>query len=64
MAETFAWSAGLVLSGVLTLSYSSEGSPALAVFQTPLIQNCLKLTIPEFPYNGLPVSCGDIGFLK
>jgi hypothetical protein len=22
-----------------------------------------KLTIPEFPYNILPVSCGDIGIL-
>jgi hypothetical protein len=26
--------------------------------------NCLKLTIPGFPYNLLPVSCDDIGFLK
>jgi hypothetical protein len=23
-----------------------------------------KLTIPGFPYNLLPVSCGNIGFLK
>ncbi len=45
----------------LTLSYWSEGSPALAVFR-PL--NCLKLTIPGFPHNCVPVSCGDIGFLK
>jgi hypothetical protein len=30
--------------------------------QTSLTQNCLKLTILGFPYNYLPVSCGDIGF--
>jgi hypothetical protein len=24
----------------------------------------VKLAIPGFPYNPLPVSCGDIGFLK
>ncbi len=32
--------------------------------KTSLTQNCPKLTIPGFPYNILPVSCGDIGFLK
>ncbi len=34
--------------------------------QTLLTQNCLKLTIPGFPYNLLPLSCGagDIGFLN
>ncbi len=32
--------------------------------QTSVTQNCLKLTIPEFLYYLLPVSCGDIGFLK
>ncbi len=32
--------------------------------QTLLTQNCLKLTIPGFPDNCLPVSCGDTGFLK
>jgi hypothetical protein len=48
----------------LTLSYSSEGSPALAVFRPHLSLNCLKLTIPGFPHNCLPVFCGDIGFLK
>ncbi len=46
----------------LTLSYSSQGSPAPTVFR--VTHNCLKLTIPGFPYHLLPVSCGDIGFLK
>jgi hypothetical protein len=32
--------------------------------QTSLSQNCPKLTKPGFPYNLLPVNCGDIGFLK
>jgi hypothetical protein len=48
----------------LTLSYSLEGSPALAGVKTLLTQNCLQLTIPGFPYNLLPISCGDIGFKK
>jgi hypothetical protein len=30
--------------------------------QASLTQNCLKLTIPGFPYNCLPVFCGEIGF--
>jgi hypothetical protein len=29
-----------------------------------LTQNCLNLHIHGFPYNLLPVSCGDIVFLK
>ncbi len=32
--------------------------------QTSLTQNCLKPTIPGFPYNLLPVTCGGIGFFK
>ncbi len=32
--------------------------------QTSLTQNCLKLNISGFPYNCLPVSCGDIVFKK
>ncbi len=32
--------------------------------QTSLTQNCLKLTIPGFPYTLLYVSCRVIGFLK
>jgi hypothetical protein len=32
--------------------------------QTSLSQNCLNLTIPGFPYNILPVSWDDTGFLK
>jgi hypothetical protein len=32
--------------------------------QASLSLNCLKLTIPGFPYNCLPVTCGDIGFKK
>ncbi len=44
----------------LTLSYSSEASPALVVFRPHYF--CLKLTISGFPYNCLPVSCVVIGF--
>jgi hypothetical protein len=32
--------------------------------QASLSLNCLKLTIPGFPHNCLPVSCGEIGLLK
>jgi hypothetical protein len=32
--------------------------------QAALSLNCLKLTIPGFPHNCLPVSCDDIGFKK
>ncbi len=32
--------------------------------QTSLNQNCLKLTITGYPYNCLPVFCGDIGIKK
>ncbi len=32
--------------------------------QAFLSLNCLKLTMPGFPYNCLPICCGDIGFLK
>jgi hypothetical protein len=32
--------------------------------QASLILNSLKLTMPGFPYNCLPVSSGDMGFLK
>ncbi len=32
--------------------------------QTSFTQNCIKLTIPGFPYNLLPLSCGDTGFLQ
>ncbi len=46
----------------LTLSYSSQGSPALTVSR--VTQNCLKLTLSGFLYNLLPVSCGDISFIK
>ncbi len=46
---------------VLTLSYSSESSPALAVFRPHYL---FKLTIPGFAHNCLPVSCGDFGFKK
>ncbi len=37
---------------------------ALDSVQTSLTRNCLKLTIPGFPYNLYPVSSGDIGFKK
>jgi hypothetical protein len=43
------------------LTLSLEGSPALAVLRPMhLALNCLKLSIPEFLYNLIPVSCGDI----
>jgi hypothetical protein len=45
----------------LILSYSSEGSPALAVFRQ---QNCLTLTKPGIPYNLLPLSCVTLAFIK
>ncbi len=32
--------------------------------QASLSLNCLKLTLPRFPYNCFPASCDDIGFLK
>jgi hypothetical protein len=32
--------------------------------QTFVTENGLKLTIPGFPYNLCPVSCGDVGFKK
>jgi hypothetical protein len=32
--------------------------------QASLSSNCFKLIIPGFPHNCLPVSCGDISFLK
>jgi hypothetical protein len=47
---------------LLTLFYSSEGSPALAVFRPHYLQ--IDLTIPGFSHNCLPVSCVEIGFFK
>ncbi len=41
-----------------------RGHPCPRSVQRSLTQNCLKLTIPGFTYNLLPVSCGDIGFKK
>jgi hypothetical protein len=38
--------------------------PCPSSVQTSLTQNCLKLTIPGFPFNLLPVSCSDVGFKK
>ncbi len=32
--------------------------------QTSFTQNCLKTSIPGFPYTLLPFFCGDIGFKK
>ncbi len=42
----------------------TRGLSCPSSFQTSLAQNCLELTISGFPYNFLPVSCGDNGFLK
>jgi hypothetical protein len=46
----------------LTLSYSSEG--CLICIQASLSLDCIKLNIPGFPHNCIPVSCGDSGFKK
>ncbi len=42
------------ICNTLSLSFSPEGFPSSV--QTSLTQNCLKLTIPWFPFNLLPVS--------
>ncbi len=39
-----------------------RGLPCPSSVQASLTQICL--TIPGFPYNCLPVSCGDFGLLK
>jgi hypothetical protein len=65
------------LTATIPLSKCAPASPALlnpflfirglscsGCIQASLSLNCLKLTIPGFPYNCLPVSCGDIGFKK
>jgi hypothetical protein len=49
---------------MLNHSYSFRGLFCPFSVQTSLTQNCLKLSISGFPYNLLPVSCDDIGFLK
>ncbi len=41
-----------------------RGLSCPSCIQASLSRNCLKLTIPGFPYNCLHVSCGDIGFKK
>ena len=41
-----------------------RGLSCPSCIQASLSLNCLKLTIPGFPHNCLPVSCGDIGFKK
>ncbi len=38
--------------------------PRMCFVQTSLTQNCLKITIPGFFYNLLPLSCGEIGYFK
>ncbi len=42
----------------------SRGLSSPSSVQTSLTQNCLKLTLPGFPHNLLPVSFGDIGLIK
>jgi hypothetical protein len=39
-----------------------RGLSCPSCIQATISLNCAKLTIPGFPYNCLPVSCGDIGF--
>ncbi len=41
-----------------------RGLSCPSCIQALLSLNCLKLTMPGFPYNCLPVSCGDVGFKK
>ncbi len=41
-----------------------RGLSCPSCIQASLSLNCLKLTIPGFPHNCLPVSCGDFGFKK
>ncbi len=41
-----------------------RGLSCPSCIKAALSLNCLKLTIPGFPHNCLPVSCGDIVFLK
>jgi hypothetical protein len=61
------------LTATIPLSKCAPASPALlnpflfirglscsSCIQASLSLNCLKLTIPGFPYNCLPVSCGDL----
>jgi hypothetical protein len=58
------------INGIAVAVYNSttakKGNPAFnpRSVKMSLTQNCLRLTIPGFPYNLLPVSCGDIGFKK
>jgi hypothetical protein len=41
-----------------------RGLSCPSCIQASLSLSCLNLTIPGFPHNCLPVSCGDIGVLK
>ncbi len=65
------------LTATIPLSKCAPASPALlnpflfirglscsSCIQASLSLTSLKLTISGFPYNCLPVSCGDIGFTK
>jgi hypothetical protein len=49
---------------LLNLFLFIRGLSCPSCVQASLSLNCFKLTIPGFPYNCLPVSCGDISFLK
>jgi hypothetical protein len=46
---------------LLTLLFI-KGLSCPSFIQASLSPNCLKLTIPGFPYHCLPVSCGDTSF--
>jgi hypothetical protein len=48
----------------LNLFLFIRGLPCPHSFQASLTQNFLKLILSGIPYNILPISCGDIGFLK
>jgi hypothetical protein len=53
-------------SGLLSKNpfLSIRGISCPCCVQASFFLNYLKLTIPGFPYNCLPVSCGGIGFYK
>ncbi len=64
--KSHAWESSLGVDTVFMRWMLFQTNPFLfscpSCIQASLSPNCLKLTIPGFPHNCLPVSCGDIGF--
>jgi hypothetical protein len=52
----------MLKNNLLCLMFRGLSCPSF--IQASLSLSCLKLTIPGFPHNCLPVSCGDIGLKK